>query len=101
MPLAISSTTASRFSTLSLNCASTEYATLYSGVTSNTALVTKYYTNILERTPDAGGLAFWASQLDSGRASTAQVLEAISDSPENIAAVAPLIANGFEYVPYG
>jgi hypothetical protein len=81
--------------------ASTEYATLYSGVTSNTALVTKYYTNILERTPDAGGLAFWAGQLDSGRASTAQVLEAISDSAENIAAVAPLIANGFEYVPYG
>ena len=70
-------------------------------MTSNTALVTKYYTNILERTPDAGGLAFWAGQLDSGRASTAQVLEAISDSPENIAAVAPLIANGFEYVPYG
>jgi hypothetical protein len=81
--------------------ASGEYATLYSGVTSNTALVTKYYTNILERTPDAGGLAFWAGQLDSGRASTAQVLEAISDSAENIAAVAPLIANGFEYVPYG
>ena len=81
--------------------ASTEYATLYSGVTSNTALVTKYYTNILERTPDAGGLAFWAGQLDSGRASTAQVLEAISDSAENITAVAPLIANGFEYVPYG
>ena len=33
--------------------------------------------------------------LDSGKATTAQVLDAISDSPENVAAVAPLIANGF------
>ena len=80
---------------------SAEYARLYSGVTSNTALVTKYYTNILERAPDAGGLAYWAGLLDSGKATAAQVLDAISDSPENIAAVAPLIANGFEYVPYG
>ena len=59
------------------------------------------YTNILERAPDAGGLAYWSGLLDSGKATTAQVLDAISDSPENIAAVAPLIANGFEYVPYG
>jgi hypothetical protein len=78
-----------------------EYTALYGGVTGNTALVTKYYTNILDRAPDAAGLAYWVDVLDSGRGSVAQVLEAISDSPENIAAVAPLIANGFEYVPYG
>lgn len=78
-----------------------EYKALYGAVTGNTELVTKYYTNILDRAPDAGGLAYWAGLLDSGRATTAQVLEAISDSTENIAAVAPLIANGFEYVPYG
>lgn len=78
-----------------------EYKALYGAVTGNTELVTKYYTNILDRAPDAGGLAYWAGLLDSGRATTAQVLEAISDSAENIAAVAPLIANGFEYVPYG
>lgn len=78
-----------------------EYKALYGAVTGNTELVSKYYTNILDRAPDAGGLAYWAGLLDSGRATTAQVLEAISDSTENIAAVAPLIANGFEYVPYG
>ena len=80
---------------------SAEYTTMYGSVTSNTELVTKYYTNILDRAPDAGGLAYWSGLLDSGKATTAQVLEAISDSTENIGAVAPLIANGFEYVPYG
>ncbi|MEW7848243.1 DUF4214 domain-containing protein [Massilia aurea] len=80
---------------------SAEYTTMYGSVTSNTELVTKYYTNILDRAPDAGGLAYWSGLLDTGKATTAQVLEAISDSTENIAAVAPLIANGFEYVSYG
>ena len=70
-------------------------------MTSNTELVTRYYNNILDRTPDPAGLAYWIELLDGQRATAAQVLDGISASAENIAAVAPLIANGFEYVPYG
>jgi hypothetical protein len=80
---------------------SDEYHKAYDGVTSNRALVTKYYENILHRTPDAGGLDFWAGVLDSKAAGTADVLASISDSAENKAGLIGVIGNGFEYTPYG
>lgn len=80
---------------------SQEYAAQYGAVTGNAELVTKFYANILDRAPDAAGFAFWVGQLDNQRATTAQVLAGISASAEHIDAVAPLIANGFEFVPYG
>ena len=80
---------------------SSEYHKAYDGVTSNRALVTKYYENILHRTPDAGGLDFWAGVLDSKAAGTADVLASISDSAENKAGLVGVIGNGFEYTPYG
>jgi hypothetical protein len=80
---------------------SSEYHKAYDGVTSNRALVTRYYENILHRTPDAGGLDFWAGVLDSKAAGTADVLASISDSAENKAALIGVIGNGFEYTPYG
>ena len=78
---------------------SSEYHKAYDGVTSNRALVTKYYENILHRTPDAGGLDFWAGVLDSKAAGTADVLASISDSAENKAGLIGVIGNGFEYTP--
>jgi len=75
---------------------SDEYHKAYDGVTSNRALVTKYYENILHRTPDAGGLDFWAGVLDNKAASTADVLASISDSAENKAGLIGVIGNGFE-----
>jgi hypothetical protein len=80
---------------------SDEYHKAYDGVKSNRELVTKYYENILHRTPDAGGLDFWAGVLDSKSAGTADVLAAISDSGENKAGLIGVIGNGFEYTPYG
>ncbi len=44
--------------------ASAESAALYPG--DNTALVTAIYKNILNRTPDAEGLAFWAGAINRG-----------------------------------
>lgn len=44
---------------------SAESAALYSGDTNS--FVTAIYTNVLGRAPDAGGLAFWAGEIDSGR----------------------------------
>jgi hypothetical protein len=80
---------------------SAEYHKAYDGVTSNRELVTRYYENILHRTPDAGGLDFWAGVLDSKTAGTADVLASISDSAENKAGLIGVIGNGFEYTPYG
>ncbi len=80
---------------------SDEYHKAYDGVKSNRELVTKYYENILHRTPDAGGLDFWAGVLDSKAAGTADVLASISDSAENKAGLVGVIGNGFEYTPYG
>jgi hypothetical protein len=80
---------------------SDEYHKAYDGVTSNRALVTKYYENILHRTPDAGGLDFWAGVLDNKAAGVADVLASISDSAENKAGLVGVIGNGFEYTPYG
>jgi hypothetical protein len=80
---------------------SPEYHKAYDGVTSNRELVNRYYENILHRTPDAGGLDFWAGVLDSKAAGTADVLASISDSNENKVGVIGVIGNGFEYTPYG
>jgi hypothetical protein len=80
---------------------SSEYHKAYDGVTSNRELVSRYYEIILHRTPDAGGLDFWAGVLDSKAAGTADVLANISDSAENKAGLVGVIGNGFEYTPYG
>jgi hypothetical protein len=76
---------------------STEFKTAFGGSnpTVNT-LVTKLYNNVLNRTPDAGGLAFWQDKLTTGW-STADVLGYFSTSAENVTNVTPLIANGIPY----
>jgi hypothetical protein len=76
---------------------SAEFKTAFGGSnpTVNT-LVTKLYNNVLNRTPDAGGLAFWQEKLTTGW-STADVLGYFSTSGENVTNVTPLIANGIQY----
>jgi hypothetical protein len=76
---------------------STEFKTAFGGSnpTVNT-LVTKLYNNVLSRTPDAGGLAFWQDKLNTGW-STADVLGYFATSNENVTNVTPLIANGIAY----
>ncbi len=81
--------------------ASDEYKQAYGTNLSNRDLITKYYVNILGRSPEQGGLDFWVGVLDKNAATVAQVLASISESGENITATAALIANGFEYTPYG
>jgi hypothetical protein len=62
-------------------------------------LVTKLYNNVLNRTPDAGGLAFWQDKLNTGW-STADVLGFFSTSGENVTNVTPLIAKGISYTQF-
>lgn len=61
------------------------------------ALVDAFYQNVLGRAGEAGGVAFWNNQIDSGAQTVAQVLAGFSESPENIAAVGQTIDNGFLY----
>lgn len=79
--------------------ASPEFATSYGSLT-NVQFVNQLYQNVLHRPGEAAGVTFWVNLLDSGQLSRSQVLYGFSDSPENIANVAPAIANGVPYVPY-
>jgi uncharacterized lipoprotein YajG len=79
---------------------SAEFKTAFGGSNpSVNTLVTKLYNNVLNRTPDAGGLAFWQDKLNAGW-STADVLGYFSASGENVANVTPLIANGISYTQF-
>lgn len=80
--------------------ASPEYQKAYGTGLSNQAIVTKYYQNILHRAPEQGGLDFWSGVLDTKKASLAEVLAGISESPENVAGTAAIIGAGFEYVSH-
>jgi hypothetical protein len=77
---------------------SAEFKTAFGGSnpTVNT-LVTKLYNNVLNRAPDAGGLAFWQNKLSNEGWTTADVLGFFSTSGENVTNVTPLIANGIQY----
>ena len=61
--------------------ASPEFLTRY-GQLNNTDFVTLVYNNVLNRPPDAGGLAFWVGQLNSGTLTRGQVMLAFSESVE-------------------
>ncbi|GGK35849.1 DUF4214 domain-containing protein [Salinarimonas ramus] len=67
-----------------------EYVARYGAFWNQTeaSFVTEFYRNILDRAPDLGGLAFWASQLATGFLTHADVLAGIALSPENRASVA-------------
>ena len=66
-----------------------------------TNLVTGFYTNVLHRAPDAAGRDWYADQIATHQKTVGQVLAEISDSPENVAQLAGVIANGVVYTPWG
>lgn len=80
---------------------SPEFTDAYAGLSGSSAMVDRFYQNILGRQAEAEGIAFWAGVIDSGAATLVQVLVGISESAENKAGVAETIANGFPYQPYG
>ncbi|MFS2139544.1 DUF4214 domain-containing protein [Duganella sp. Dugasp56] len=79
---------------------SAEFKTLYGDAQSNVDFVTHLYSNVLHRAPLQAGLDFWTHALDAG-ATRAQILVNFSESAENVAALQPLIGQGFTYTPYG
>src|SRR5476649_1551593 len=78
---------------------SNEFVTNNGANTNNAAFINIMYEDVLHRTGDAGGVAWWNAALDSG-ASRPSVLFGFSDSAENENNVNPSLLNGFDYVPY-
>jgi Ca2+-binding RTX toxin-like protein len=78
---------------------SAEFISKYGANPSNADFVTLLYQNVLNRLPDAAGLAFWVNQLDAGTISRPEVLIGFSESVENKANVLPAIENGIAYQP--
>jgi hypothetical protein len=77
---------------------SPEFRQLYGANVSNAAFITNVYKNVLDRSPDDTGLAWWVSEMQTNPSKTWQkVLADFSESAENKANVATLIANGITY----
>lgn len=68
---------------------SSEFNTKY-GNTSATQFVTLVYQNVLEREPEAGGLAYWSTKIDQGT-SRGQVMTSFSESAEGKRVTAPYV----------
>jgi hypothetical protein len=79
---------------------SQEFLDLYGANPSDAQYVSALYQNLLHRAPDPGGYAYWVDVLGHG-ADRAQALADISNSPENIAAVSPIIPVGVAYTVWG
>jgi hypothetical protein len=81
---------------------SPEFRDLYGSNVSSADFLTKVYSNVLERTPDEAGLNWWVNEMRTNPIKTWQkVLADFSESSENQANVASLIANGIEYIAWG
>lgn len=88
---------------------SAEFKTLYGAETTNAEYIDALYLNVLERTPDADGYAYWEAVLqglpwngvDYGQTTRQQMLIDFAQSPENVEQTLPLIGNGFEYLTWG
>ena len=62
--------------------AGSEYASIYGGL-GNSALIDKIYDNLFGRDPDAGGLAYWTAQLESGVSSGRLIVDIMSGAQGN------------------
>lgn len=76
---------------------SAEFGAKY-GATSNAGFVDLLYRNVLDRVADAGGAAFWAEALDTGRLSRAEVVHGFAFSDEMTAKVLPYVSDGIAFV---
>jgi hypothetical protein len=75
---------------------SDEFRQLYGTNPNNAGFLTRLYNNVLHRTPDAGGYAWWLDQLNTGAHTQTTALMGFSESPENQASVLGAILNGID-----
>lgn len=62
---------------------SPEFSSLFGEGLSDTEFVTALYETVLDRAPDAAGLAFWTGVFESGEQSREDMLAFFVESPEN------------------
>lgn len=74
--------------------AAPEFTQKYGANPSNLAYATAMYANILGRSPDSAGLAYWVSNLDKGEARD-QLLVDFALSAENATLIGSHVSNGF------
>jgi hypothetical protein len=80
---------------------SPEFRTLYGQNPTNADFLLKVYSNVLGRTPDEGGYAWWLNQINTNPDKTRQkVLADFSESQENKDSVATLIGNGIQFTEF-
>ncbi|MES2148657.1 MAG: DUF4214 domain-containing protein [Pseudomonadota bacterium] len=73
-----------------------EFRNLYGGLTDH-QFVEQLYQNVLHRTGDEAGLAFWESMIDGHHLSAEQILVNFAESAENQAALVGLVQHGIAY----
>jgi hypothetical protein len=78
--------------------ASNEFKTLYGANPTNDQFVTKLYSNVLGRAPDAGGFNYWVGLLNNKQIDMTSTLVNFSESTENQAGVIGVIQNGIELI---
>ena len=66
---------------------SAEFSAIYGDEVSVSSYVELLYNNVLDRSPDAGGLAAWTNNLNANLIDRSDALLGFSDSLEHIAAV--------------
>ncbi len=74
---------------------STEFTAKYANI-SGAAYVDLLYENVLNRAPDAAGLAFWTNALATGAASTGTLISSFVNSVEFVTDSSPVIAAALE-----
>jgi len=79
---------------------SIEFQKLYGSQPSNASLVTKFYQNVLHRTPDQAGFDYWIDQLDHGKITPVGALVSFCESSENQLQVIGAIQYGIQYQPW-
>ena len=72
---------------------SPEFALRYGSNLTGEQFVARLYGNVLDRAPSPDEVGFYLNQLGSG-VTRSQVLAAFSESPEHVAATAPLLVRG-------
>lgn len=75
---------------------STEFMVTYGANMSNQAFIEQLYMNVLNRAGEAAGVDYWTGRM-AADLTRADVLAGFSESPENVAGVAPAISDGIWY----
>ena len=80
---------------------SSEFVGKYGINPSNSSYVNNLYLNVLGRSGEAEGVAYWTTQMNAGKVSKADALVQFATLPEGASLVANLIANGITYQEWG